>query len=494
MFPNDRLLIRWDVGQAVTFDVLPDDILLAIFDFCVVSYQDLDIFFVIHGGDQSKSKIESWQSLVHVCRRWRSLIFESPRRLNLQLYCDPERSARKSLDVWPAFPLIIRGDIDETSIDIALAELEHNDRICQITLDLYTSSQVENLWTALQVPFPELLHLYLSFPGMSFVPVLPNSFLGGSAPHLQSFALNYIPFPGLQRLLLSATQLTYLYLINIPHSGYISPEAMATCLTALTNLERLQLQFDSPQSCPDQGYRRSPLPTPSVLPALTFFLFKGVYEYLEDLVARIDTPRLCQLSARFFNNIDFNTPELIRFVSRSSRFEALKGAKVSFGSQTASVELEPQASYTHFFRVTVLCRVPNVQLASLAQICTTSTPLLSTTENLFINEQFGSQLDWKDDIQYIGWLELLLPFTAVKNLYLSKQFAPRVAPVLQEMTVGGTTEVFPNLQNLYVEGFQPSESVEQGIERFISARQLADHPVAVLDWDRLGVGRVGKGR
>ena len=114
-------------------------------------------------------------------------------------------------------------------------------------------------------------------------------------------------------------------------------------------------------------------------------------------------------------------------------------------------------------------------------------PLLSTTENLFINEQFGSQLDWKDDIQHIEWLGLLLPFTAVKNLYLSKKFAPRVAPVLQEMTVGGRTEVLSNLQNLYLEGFQPSESVEEGIQRFISARQLANHPVAVFDWDRFAV-------
>ena len=315
--------------------MLPDDILLAIFNFCVVSYQDLHIFALIPGFSHIKSKIESWQSLVHVCRRWRSLIFQSPRRLNLQLYCDIGRSARKCLDVWPAFPVLIRGDVEGTSIDVTIAKLKHNDRIRQITLYFHTTSQIEKLWAAMQVPFPELANLYLSFRSMSFVPVFPDSFLGGSAPRLQSLALDSIPFPGLQRRLLSATHLTYLHLISIPHSGYISPKAMATCLTALTNLERLQLQFDSPQSGPDQEYRSSPLPTRSVLPALAVFLFKGVYEYLEDLVARIDAPRLRQLSATLFNDIDFDTPELIRLVSRSSRFEALKGAKVSFGSQTA---------------------------------------------------------------------------------------------------------------------------------------------------------------
>ena len=284
---------------------------------------------------------------------------------------------------------------------------------------------------------------------------------------------------------------------------------MATCLTALTNLERLQLQFDSPQSGPDQEYRSSPLPTRSVLPALAVFRFKGVYEYLEDLVARIDAPRLDQSSATFFNDIDVDTPELIRFVSCLSRFEALKKAKLYFSSQTASVKLQPQAPDTQSFSVKVLCRVPNWQLSSLAQICTTSMPLLSTTENLFINEDdndyvffndedryesYDSRPYWEDYIQSIEWLELLLPFTSVKTLHVCEKFTPCIAAALQEMTSGGTTEVLSNLQNLYLEGYQPSESVEGGIERFISARQLANHPVAVFDWDRLGNGRGGEGR
>ncbi len=80
-----------------------------------------------------------------------------------------------------------------------------------------------------------------------------------------------------------------------------------------------------------------------------------------------------------------------------------------------------------------------------------------------------SQLDWKGDIENIEWLNLLLPFTAVEHPYLSKQFAPRIATALQEITGGGTTGVLSSLQNLYLEGFQPSESVPEGIEQFMSA-------------------------
>jgi hypothetical protein len=40
---------------------------------------------------------------------------------------------------------------------------------------------------------------------------------------------------------------------------------------------------------------------------LTSFRFKGVCEYLEDLVSRIDSPRLDLLSTMFFNDIDYNS-------------------------------------------------------------------------------------------------------------------------------------------------------------------------------------------
>jgi hypothetical protein len=125
----------------LTIDDLPDDDLLAIFDFCVVRYQDLN--FRVFRESDTKRKIESWQSLIHVCRRWRGLVFGSPRRLNLQLVCILGTSARSSLDVWPALPLLIEGRISEASVDNVVTELEQSDRICQINLDFYTKLQIE---------------------------------------------------------------------------------------------------------------------------------------------------------------------------------------------------------------------------------------------------------------------------------------------------------------------------------------------------------------
>jgi hypothetical protein len=304
----------------LTIDHLPDDVLLEIFDFYVVRYQDLKFIEEMFG---IQDKIESWQTLVHVCRRWRCLVFGSPRRLNLQLCCyAPRRSARKSLDVWrlpslwPALPLVILGSVYKDSVDDAIALLEHSDRINQIYLNCHTTLQVEKIWTAMQVPFPELVVLSMSSWHFLDGSVLPDSLLGRSAPRLRYFYLHGIPFPGLPKLLLSATHLVELYLCDIPHSGYISPEAMATCLSVLTSLETLQLEFVSPYD-PDLKSRPQFPPTRSVLPTLTNFSFKGLNKYLEEFVARIEAPALHRFSTTFLNNTGFKGPELKQFVSRT---------------------------------------------------------------------------------------------------------------------------------------------------------------------------------
>src|SRR6266566_199935 len=132
-------------------------------------------------------------------------------------------------------------------------------------------------------------------------PVVPDSFMGGSAPRLRSLHLNRIPFPGLPKLLSSANGLVHLYLSNTLHSGHILPDALATCLSALTSLKDLAFEFQSPRSRPDRVSRRLPPPMHRSLLALTRFSFKSVSEYLEDFVTRIDTPQLDRLSITLFN-------------------------------------------------------------------------------------------------------------------------------------------------------------------------------------------------
>jgi hypothetical protein len=137
-----------------------------------------------------------------------------------------------------------------------------------------------------------------------------------------------------------------------------------------------------------------------------------------------------------------------------------------------------------FLRIAIPCREPDWQLSSIEQVCNSSLCLLSTVEDLYVEHRY-SQLVWKiDAIENTLWLQILLPFTAVENLYLSKESAPGIAAALQELVGGGITEVMPGLQNIFVEGLEQSGSFQEDIGQFVAARQRSDHPIAISVWDR----------
>ena len=142
----------------------------------------------------------------------------------------------------------------------------------------------------------------------------------------------------------------------------------------------------------------------------------------------------------------------------------------------------PQSS-DHSVQVDIRCPVSEWQLSSLEQVCTSSLPPVSTLGDLYIFEYQEDPPRWQDDVENTLWLELLRPFAAVKNLYLCKEFVPRIAPALQELVGGRTTEVLTTLENIFLEGFQPLEPQHEGIGKFVAARQLTSHPIAVSPWD-----------
>ena len=211
----------------VTIDMLPDVALLRIFDFYIMN----------------EDRIEAWHTLVHVCREWRIVIFGSPRRLDLQLLCKVNSSIRirEKLDGWPLFPIVVWADGYETwRADNIIAALEHKDRVRQLRFLELSSWLLETVLAKLWQSFPALTHLELQSEDETIL-ADHDSFLGGSAPSLRSLLLDYVPFPGLPKLLLSTIHLADLRLRNISHSGYISSEAMVTTLSTLTRLERLWL-------------------------------------------------------------------------------------------------------------------------------------------------------------------------------------------------------------------------------------------------------------
>jgi hypothetical protein len=218
----------------VTIDIIPDDVLLEIFAFYV---EEVSLF-----------SIDEWHTIVHVCRTWRILVFGSPRHLNLRLRCGTARNpvrSRQTLDIWPPLPIVLRQlGTSVWDMDDIIAALKYNDRVCEIDLWDISSSQVAKVLAAMQEPFPALTSLLFRMINKT-AQVIPNSFLGGSSPRLRELTLHGIAFPGLRKLLSSATHVVWLNLWSIPHSGYISPQAMVTCLSTLTRLEGLGLKLQS---------------------------------------------------------------------------------------------------------------------------------------------------------------------------------------------------------------------------------------------------------
>jgi hypothetical protein len=126
----------------------------------------------------------------------------------------------------------------------------------QCKLELSPISEFKKVVAAIQLPFPALTCLHLSFED-EMMPILPASSLGGSALGLQELCLAHVPFPELQPTL-SATHLVNLRLWDFPSTGYISPETIVTCLPVLTRLETLDIGFEL-YPCTDN--RRPPPPT-----------------------------------------------------------------------------------------------------------------------------------------------------------------------------------------------------------------------------------------
>ncbi|KAI9456588.1 hypothetical protein F5148DRAFT_1369711 [Russula earlei] len=449
-------------------NTLPEDVLVEIFDFYATVWA---------------IGTTEWIVLVHVCQRWRDIVFASSCRLKLRLVYTGKRPMSMMLDVWPILPVVIIVTTHrwEPYVDLrwentaAFLESEHHHRICAMNMFRIPTSHWERLAAAMQNPFPRLTLLHISME-QNAVTSLPDSFLGGSAPLLRNLELGNCPFPGMPKLLLSAIHLVALSLLNVPDSGYFSPQALATALSVISRLEALRLEFQSPQSRPDPASRPRPLLTRSVLPALTDLQFRGVHEYLEDLLAGIEVPFLNKLWITFFMDLDFVVPQLHRLITHAEWFRSCDRASVYTSDGAVRFTMFRKAHDSPDFFLEIRCRELDYQLSSLAQVCSSSFLTLSTLVQLGI---LHPQSQWRDDMETTQWLELLDPFTAVKDLHLSGEVGRRVCQALEEHAEERVTEVLPALRNIFLGGLQPLESLPKFIQRFVAVRQLSDHPVVV---------------
>ncbi|KAH9167717.1 hypothetical protein EDB89DRAFT_2232256 [Lactarius sanguifluus] len=473
--------------SATTINTLTDNVLVEIFDFCRQDYDQYPTHLVWR-----------WHSLVHVCQRWRQIIFASPRRLNLETLCTYGTPVRKYLVIWPAIPIVMqyghyRSSIVPNDEDNVIAALEYPDRVCRVMLYV-TASQLGKIATMMQEPFPKLTRLSISSEDGN-LPVLSDEFLGRSAPLLQEIELYGVPFPELPTLLLSAVHLVELKLRNLPQTGYISPEAMVACLAALPRLEVLHIGFQSPDSRPNR-ILLSPI-TRTVLPTLHYLFFSGVCAYFEDFVARIDAIQLDTVVIFYSDqDVDFEVPQLSEFIDRS---EHLKQTL----STHCQVMLDEFDDAVDFFiggatsdetkgwdpdtgiSVSILCEGINQQVLHLTRVLSSISPISPDMVHLAINsELFASEpLSELGDMDDAEWLQLLRPFSSVETLFVAEKFAGQISRALEDIAGAMVTEVLPALELLCLE-HQPLSSVGN----FVAVRRDSGHPVTIVN-TKLGFER-----
>ncbi|KAH9971573.1 hypothetical protein BGW80DRAFT_445628 [Lactifluus volemus] len=442
----------------VTICSLPDNVLLDIFEFCL--------------PDPGELRARTWPMLVHVCQSWRYIVFASPLRLDLRLLCKNRTPVRKMLDIWPPLQIQIQSFyVGPQHGDDIIAALEHPNRVRSISLGRI-QIPLERLVAVMQEPFPELesLSLQMYRPGKT-VPALPNTFLGGSAPRLRSLDLRHISFPTLPRLLLSSNDLVDLTLYWIPQNGYISPEAMATCVSALTSLTKLSIGFKSPTSRPDPITRPSPPLTRAVLPALIDFCFRGVSEYLEDLVAQIDAPLLHTVRITFSNQLVFDIPQLSRFIHHAPALMSYNTANIDTYANNVVMTFSSM-SITGVLIFDISCGV-DWQISSVAQICNQLPFIQSSITRLKLNVSgLMSQVEMDDE----RWLDLFQPFIAVQTLQILDAQS-LVVSALRGLSGELAMQVLPALEKLHV---SERHEHQYWMWPFVIARQHSDHPVVVL--------------
>ncbi len=472
--------------HGVTIDMLPDDVLLEIFN-----------LGLCNSTKHPFQHTRDWQRLVHVCQRWRQIIFASPRRLDLHLSCSYGTPVRQNLVCWPVIlPITVDYSgrlgpvyrISPDDEDNLVAALEHPGRVRHVEI-FATCSPLQKVATVMRESFPALTYLRLALDlgdVFGFVPVIPDGFLGGSAPRLQHLRLEGVSFPELPAFLLSAGNLVTLHLGGISRNDYIVLEAMVGGLAVLTRLRTLFIGFDSETARAGQMRRRPDPPMRAILPALTQFHYRGYSDYLEDLVAQIDTPRVDDIRIEYVMEEQVQVSQFSRFIGRTANLKLaqFKRAQVTFRFVNTYIELDrPQGECRQaHLSLSILGPWLDLQVPCMAHLLGRLVAMLSNVGHLSVHgEHKESRARFDPPHDDTEWLPLLRLFPAVEALHVSGMLAGYIASALEDMTDEMVAEVLPALHLVLLDDNYDNVKPVGSTEKFLSLRQLSGRPVTIVN-------------
>ena len=445
------------LSRQVTIGKLSDNVLLNIFGYF------LDV------------SPQYWPRLVHTCRRWRRIVLASQQALHLRLFCTHGTPVLKTLPCWPNLPIIVQyGRIsnfdppapeDDENIIFALNQ---SDRVRSITLAV-TSSLLGKLF-AIKWPFWQLQDLVLQ-PRNSVPLTLPRAFRWGT--RLRCLKLTRIIVPLLLQLLYSSRNLVDLQLHEVFDPQKISPEVLTNTLSRMTQLRSLSLHI--PFTTDRNGI--SPRPRKRVvLPALTSLNFRGNTKYLEDLVARIDAPRLRGIKVTFLNESIFDLSKLTKFIDQIEMHKSHRRADILLSERDISISLTQPGSPTNI-KLQVLKQLSDSELLySMDRICQYFSAVFSNVEDLRISATGQSPASLE-----ISRPTILRSFAGVKRFYVAGNNSTNIMHVLQAPD-WRRENVLPSLHKLLVS--QPGPHLREAVVSLMVSRRLSGYPITV-EYERL---------
>jgi hypothetical protein len=452
---------------------------------------------------------QCWPMLVHICRRWRHIIFASQRVLHLRLFCTYRTPVLKSLDCWPALPIVVEyggaleldplASEDEANIMVAL---KRSDRVHSIRLNL-TNPLLEKL-SAIKTTFSQLEDLVLQARDNLPLPLpVPDSLSWGR--RIRSLELTRVTFSALPQLLYSSRELVHLHLHEVLYPLHSSPKVLADALHWKLQLRSLSLHLPpitNPIAASSLPRRRA------FLDALTRVNFIGIAEYLEDFVAILDAPHLEDIEIVLFNESIPRLSNLIEFLDRITMHKSHRRAEILFSQNTLSISLTQPGAPTRF-KLQLLCKALDTQLMTMIHILSQLryySFLLNVKDLRIAVTQESSQDDlWTMELSRQGclhrsaavpslseylhsdvvlqsiqedscWSELIDSFWGAEQLHLAGNYSTKIVGALVRQRRWRRC-----LHKLYIRqpGPQHAAPLRSAVVTLMTSRRLSGHPIEV---------------
>ena len=337
------VMVNRSHSPSKSIHVLNDDSLLNVFTLCrpLLSFENEVINHInthMLPEEEWSCRERWWYNLVHVCQRWRRLVFASPSYLRICHVCTYGTQLGCMLTHSPILPLVVdyadetRGWTREDGEGLWFALLpERRDRVRSIRLlvhDTYLWNFVAALFDG---TFPALECLFVKLrvrnhESPSFK--LPHGF---RAPRLRHLVLTYFGFPLATPILVTSVHLVTLSL-NLVKFCLLND--LLERLSFLPRLEVLNITSTFPISdgfsvaWGERQHWNTPLNTHITLSNLHLFGFEGDGLYLKALLRGMTTPLLGGFQTAFFDEVAPRVPRLLSCITTADNPNFITGILV----------------------------------------------------------------------------------------------------------------------------------------------------------------------